>query len=75
MKYLTAELVPYPKFCGYTACVQHIPAYGEGETQEAAIGDLKEAIAVYLEDFGLEYAISRLSPRNSLRQLYLGMED
>jgi predicted RNase H-like HicB family nuclease len=33
-----------------------IPAYGEGETEEEAIADLKEAIQGYIEAFGLEDA-------------------
>jgi hypothetical protein len=31
-----------------TACIPDIPAYGEGETEAAAIEDLKEALRLYL---------------------------
>ena len=70
MKHLPVELIPDPEFGGYTARVPDIPAYGEGETEDEAIEDLKEALAVYVEAFGMEDAINRLSPR-TLRQLHL----
>jgi predicted RNA binding protein YcfA (HicA-like mRNA interferase family) len=38
-----------------------IPAYGEGATEDEAIDDLKEAIRGYIESFGLDDAISRIS--------------
>jgi hypothetical protein len=38
----------------------NIPAYGEGDTGEEAIADLKEALRGYIETFGLEDARSRL---------------
>jgi predicted RNase H-like HicB family nuclease len=49
MKRLTVELIPDPELGGYTARVPDIPAYGEGETEEEAIADLKEALAAYVE--------------------------
>lgn len=54
---LTAELIPDPKEGGFTARVPDIPAYGEGETEEEAIADLKEALQAYIEAFGLEDAL------------------
>ena len=39
---------------GFTARIPDVPAYGEGETEEAAIADLKEAIRGYtgeIQDF------------------------
>lgn len=45
----------------YTARLPDIPAYGEGETADEAIADLREAIRGYVETFGLEDAMSRLS--------------
>ncbi len=54
---LTAELIPDPKAGGFTARVPDIPAYGEGETEEEAIADLKEALQAYIEAFGLEDAL------------------
>ncbi|MBX3414999.1 MAG: hypothetical protein KF708_20110 [Pirellulales bacterium] len=38
-----------------------IPAYGEGETEDEAIADLKDALRGYIEAFGLDDALSRLS--------------
>ena len=48
MKLLMVELIPDPELGGYTARVPDIPAYGEGETEEDAIEDLKEALGAYL---------------------------
>lgn len=75
MKGLTIELIPDPEFGGFTARVPDIPAYGEGETEEEAITDLKEALGAYIDAFGLEEAISRLNPPASLRRLELELED
>ena len=75
MKSLTVEITPDPELGGYTATVPDIPAYGEGETEEAAIADLRVALSAYVEAFGLEDALSRLNPPGSLRQIDLGLED
>jgi predicted RNase H-like HicB family nuclease len=58
---LTIELIPDPVQGGFTARRPDIPAYGEGETEQAAIDDLKEAIRGYIETFGLDDAMTRLS--------------
>jgi predicted RNase H-like HicB family nuclease len=58
---LAIELIPDPEQGGYTARVPDIPAYGEGETPDAAIADLREALRGYIESFGLEDAISRVT--------------
>ncbi len=47
MQRLSVELIPDPEFGGYTARIPDIPAYGEGETELAAIADLKEALRGY----------------------------
>jgi predicted RNase H-like HicB family nuclease len=58
------ELIADPDEGGYTARLPDIPAYGEGETEDMAIADLREALKGYIETFGLEDAMSRLvSPR------------
>ena len=49
---LTIELIPDPDQGGYTARLPDIPAYGEGETEQEAIDDLKEAVRGYIETFG-----------------------
>ena len=65
---LTVELIPDPELGGFTARLPDIPAYGEGRTEEEAIADLQEAIRGYIETFGLEDALSRLSSP-AVRQL------
>ena len=66
---LTVELIPDSEEGGFTARVPDIPAYGEGETEEEAIADLKEALQAYIETFGLEDTISRINAPSTLRQL------
>ncbi len=58
---LSIELIPDPDQGGYTARLPDIPAYGEGETENAAIDDLKEAIRGYIETFGLEDALGSVA--------------
>ena len=75
MKGLTVELIPDPEQGGFTARVPDIPAYGEGETEEAAITDLREALRAYVESFGIEDAVARLNPPSSLRRVDLELQD
>ncbi|HEX4144516.1 MAG TPA: hypothetical protein VHY91_13500 [Pirellulales bacterium] len=58
---LTIELIPDPELGGFTVRLPDIPAYGEGQTEEEAISDLREAIHGYIDTFGLEDALARLS--------------
>ena len=58
---VAVELIPDPDLGGYTARLPDIPAYGEGETADEAIADLREALRGYIETFGLDDAIARLS--------------
>lgn len=58
---LTIEILPDREQGGFTARLPDIPAYGEGETEEAAIADLKEALQGYVEAFGIDDAKSRVS--------------
>ena len=64
----TVELIPDPEEGGFTACVPDIPAYGEGETEAAAVADLKDALSLYIEEFGLEDALSRINATTELRR-------
>ena len=57
------------------ARVPNIPAYGEGETDEETIADLKEVLCAYVEAFGVNEATTRLNLPSSLRQLDLELED
>jgi predicted RNase H-like HicB family nuclease len=61
MKRLTVELIPDTEVGGYRARVPDIPAYGEGETEEKAIADLKEALVAYIEAFGIDEATAKLN--------------
>jgi predicted RNase H-like HicB family nuclease len=58
---LTVEIIPDPDQGGFTARLPDIPAYGEGETENEAIDDLKEALRGYVETFGLDDALSRVA--------------
>ena len=60
MSELFVELIPDPEQGGFTARIPDIPAYGEGETEEEAIADLREAVLGYIEAFGIEDASSRV---------------
>jgi len=61
MSAIVIELIPDPEQGGFTARIPDIPAYGEGETEEEAIADLKEALRGYIEAFGLEDAQERVA--------------
>lgn len=69
MPQITVELIPDPDLGGFTARVPDLPAYGEGETEEEAIADLREAIRGYIETFGLEDALARINSPLEVRQL------
>ena len=56
---LIVELIPDPELGGFTARIPDIPAYGEGETEDEAIVDLKEALRAYIEAFGIDDALAR----------------
>jgi len=75
MRWPTVEIIPDLELGGFAARVPDVPAYGEGETEEEAIADLKEALRAYIEAFGLEDALSRLNAPISLRQLDLELKD
>jgi predicted RNase H-like HicB family nuclease len=57
---LTVEIIPDPELGGFTARLPDVPAYGEGETEDEAIADLREALRGYIETFGLDDVLSRL---------------
>ena len=57
---LAVELIPDLDEGGFTARLPDIPAYGEGETEDAAIADLREALQGYIEAFGIDDALSRV---------------
>ena len=57
---LMIELIPDPEEGGFTARLPDIPAYGEGETEEEAIADLRAALTAYIDTFGLTDAMNRV---------------
>jgi predicted RNase H-like HicB family nuclease len=64
MSEMVIELIADPDEGGFTARVPDIPAYGEGDTEDAAIADLRDALKGYIQTFGLDDAMSRLvSPK------------
>jgi predicted RNase H-like HicB family nuclease len=65
---LVIELIPDEEQGGFTARIPDIPAYGEGETEDEAIADLREAVRGYIETFGLDDALARVS-QPSTRQI------
>jgi len=60
MDKLVVEIIPDREHGGFTACIPDIPAYGEGNTEDAAIADLREAVRAYVDTFGIQAALSRL---------------
>jgi predicted RNase H-like HicB family nuclease len=58
---LAVELIADPTEGGFTVRVPDIPAYGEGETEDAAIADLKEALRGYIATFGMDDKLQRLN--------------
>lgn len=74
MAQLVIEIIPDPEEGGFTARVPDIPAYGEGDTEDEAIADLKQALQGYIETFGLEDAIGRVNSP-TLRHLDLELTD
>jgi predicted RNase H-like HicB family nuclease len=66
---VTIEIIPDPDLGGFTARLPDLPAYGEGETEDEAIADLREAVHAYVEAFGLEAAEARLTSPSAIRQV------
>jgi predicted RNase H-like HicB family nuclease len=61
------EIIPDPDLGGFTARLPDIPAYSEGETEDEAIADLKEALRAYIDAFGLMSPAERPVPLPSAR--------
>lgn len=72
---ITVEYILDPELHAYTAHIPHIPAYGEGKTKEEALADLREALAGYIEAFGMEAALERLSTPISVQHLDVSLAD
>jgi len=72
---LIVELIPDPELGGFTDRIPDIPAYGEGETEDEAIVDLKEALRVYIEAFGIDNALARAHVPLTVRPLDWTLQD
>ena len=75
MRRFTVEIIPDLEQGGFTARVPDIPAYGEGVTEDEAMADLREAVAAYVEQFGMEDALARVNQPIALRELDLELEN
>lgn len=75
MERLTVEWIPDEDGRGYTARVPDIPAYGEGDTKEEALADLREALAAYVEAFGLEAALSQVNQPDEIRKVEFVLDE
>jgi predicted RNase H-like HicB family nuclease len=75
MRQFTVEIIPDEEEGGFTARVPDIPAYGEGDTEDEAMADLKEALYAYIETFGIDDALGRLNAPTALREIDLELED
>jgi hypothetical protein len=60
MRQPKVEMVPHLIQGGFTARIPDIPAHGEGETQEEALADLRDALQGYIETFGVNNVAARL---------------
>lgn len=74
-KGISVEIIPDEELGGFTARIPDIPAYGEGETEEEAIADLKEALQGYIEAFGIDDAVSRLRAPSKVLFVNWTLED
>lgn len=72
---ITVEFILDPELRVYTARIPYIPAYGEGKTEGEALADLREALIGYIEAFGMEDALQRLSTPISVQHLDISLAD
>ena len=75
MKAFAIEIIPDEEIGGFTARIPDVPAYGEGVTEELAITDLKEALKVYVAEFGIDDAIARMSVPTKLHRIETSLEE
>ncbi len=57
---IIVELIPDHDLGGFTARLPDVPVYGEGETEDEALADLREGLKGYIETFGLDDVLSRI---------------
>ncbi|TSC58531.1 MAG: hypothetical protein Greene041619_541 [Candidatus Peregrinibacteria bacterium Greene0416_19] len=66
------ELIPDLEQGGFTAHIPDIPAYGEGETEEEAIADLKVGLQAFIEENGMQAALDLINSPSQLREMNFG---
>ena len=66
------ELIPDVELGGFTAFIPNLPALGEGVTEEEAVADLKQGIQLYVDEFGLDEALSRVVSLSHIREVNFG---
>ena len=59
----------------YMSSHHNIHAYGEGATEEEAIDDLKQALIGYIEIYGVEDALARMSHPTTLKKTDWTLKD
>lgn len=69
------EIIPDEEQGGFMAHIPSIPAYGEGETEEEAIIDLKDALALYVEVRGIDDALSLVVMPSKIRFVTWKLDD
>ncbi|MBI3619186.1 hypothetical protein HY213_04115 [Candidatus Peregrinibacteria bacterium] len=62
IEFVTVTFVLDEELGIWTAYVPDVAAYGEGETKEDALEDLKKAVALYIEAAGEEAFYAHLAP-------------
>jgi len=60
MNTLPVEIIPDEEIGGFTAQIPGVSAYGEGETEELAISDLRDALIAYVAEFGIENMLTQV---------------
>lgn len=74
-RHLSVEIIPDTEQGGFTARLPDIPAYGEGDTEEEAVADLKVALRGYIETFGMQDAMNRLNASVTIRTIAVDLTE
>lgn len=55
----------------WTAYIPDVAAYGEGASKEEALEDLKKAVALYIEEAGVEDFLAHIAPTTEYERVPL----
>ena len=69
MDHIPVEFVHDPQEGGFTARIPDIPAYGEGDNEESALADLREAVSAYISAYGTADALARLNSQIRIQEI------